>query len=380
MTPPERSSRRTPARSSDASNATPSDDLDVVDLRRRVEELEAENASLVEAEARLRLERDRAGLAQDKDTRRLQELAAVVRAAAAGDLAVAVKVRGDDEVGALAESVRELFGQLRESLGGVSERCGLLGTGAESLGSVSRNMSAQADQTAQLARSAAAATDQVNRHVQTVAVATEELSSSIREIARNASEAASVATSAVRAADTTNTIVARLGDSSNDIGKVIKVITSIAQQTKLLALNATIEAARAGEAGKGFAVVANEVKELAKETGKATEDISLKIEAIQSDMSAAVVAIGQISSIIDRINDLQSAIAGAVEEQTATTQEIGRALGEAARGSTEITHHINGVAQAAQGTSSGATELQRAAQELRRLSTDLEARVTRFTH
>src|ERR1022692_3793657 len=130
--------------------------------------------------------------------------------------------------------------------------------------------------------------------------------------------------------------VAKLGESSAEIGQVIKVITSIAQQTNLLALNATIEAARAGEAGKGFAVVANEVKELAKETAKATEDISLKIEAIQTDTKGAVDAIAEISAIINQINDLQNTIASAVEEQSATTNEIGRNIAEASKGSTEI--------------------------------------------
>jgi len=157
------------------------------------------------------------------------------------------------------------------------------------------------------------------------------METSIKEISRSAADAASVATEAVTLAETTNEAVSRLGQSSSQIGKVIKVITSIAQQTNLLALNATIEAARAGEAGKGFAVVANEVKELAKETAKATEDISQRIEAIQLDSSDAVDAIAQISKIIGRINELQVTIASAVEEQTVTTSDIGRNLSEAAK-------------------------------------------------
>src|SRR5439155_15096531 len=175
---------------------------------------------------------------------------------------------------------------------------------------------------------ASAAAEQVSRNVTTVSTAAEEMGASIKEIAKNANEAARIATSAVKVAERTNTTVAKLGESSAEIGNVVKVITSIAQQTNLLALNATIEAARAGEAGKGFAVVANEVKELAKQTAKATEDIGRKIVAIQTDTKGAVEAIGRIGAIINQIHDLQNTVASAVEEQTATTNEIGRNVSE----------------------------------------------------
>jgi methyl-accepting chemotaxis protein len=172
--------------------------------------------------------------------------------------------------------------------------------------------------------------------------------------------------------------VGKLGDSSAEIGQVIKVITSIAQQTNLLALNATIEAARAGEAGKGFAVVANEVKELAKETARATEDISRKIEAIQNDTKSAVSAIGQIALVINQINDISNTIASSVEEQTATTTEIGRNVTEAAKGSAEIAQNITAVAQAAQSTTSGAADSLKASTELARMAADLQKNVSRF--
>jgi methyl-accepting chemotaxis protein len=211
-----------------------------------------------------------------------------------------------------------------------------------------------------------------------VATGAEEMGASIKEIAKNATDAAKVATSAVKAAETTTAIVSKLGDSSTEIGQVIKVITSIAQQTNLLALNATIEAARAGEAGKGFAVVANEVKELAKATAKATEDISRKIEAIQTDTGAAVAAIASISGVINQINDISSTIATAVEEQNATTNEMSRNVSEAAHGSGEITSNIGGVAAAAESTSRGAADTQKAAQELVQMSSQLSGLVEQF--
>ena len=166
--------------------------------------------------------------------------------------------------------------------------------------------------------------------------------------------------------------------SSAEIGEVIKVITSIAQQTNLLALNATIEAARAGEAGKGFAVVANEVKELAKQTAKATEDISRKITAIQTDTQGAVEAIGTITGVISQVNDISGTIATAVEEQSATTNEMTRNVADAAKGSGEITHNIAGVAEAARGTSTSAQESQKAADELAAMAAQLRNLVGQF--
>jgi methyl-accepting chemotaxis protein len=200
----------------------------------------------------------------------------------------------------------------------------------------------------------------------------------VREIAKNAHDAARVATAAVRAAEETNRNVAKLGESSMEIGKVIKVITSIAQQTNLLALNATIEAARAGEAGKGFAVVANEVKELAKQTAKATEDISQKIEAIQGDTRGAVGAIQHIGKIIGQINDFQNTIASAVEQQAATTNEIARNASEAARGSLQISGNIGSVSVAARNTSEGAANTLTSAEELSRVAGELRALIERM--
>ena len=267
---------------------------------------------------------------------------------------------------------------IRDMVKNVAQNATALSAASEELSAVSKQMTGNADETSAQANVVSAAVTQVNKNIQTVATATEEMSSSIREIAKNASEAARVATTAVKVAETTNAVVGKLGESSADIGKVIKVITSIAQQTNLLALNATIEAARAGEAGKGFAVVANEVKELAKETAKATEDISQKIETIQGNTRSAVTAIAQIGSIITQINEIQSTIATAVEEQTATTNEIARNVSEAARGSGEIAQNITGVATAAQSTSGGASDTARAALELSRMAAELQKLVSAF--
>ena len=267
---------------------------------------------------------------------------------------------------------------ITNTLSAINANSLILGNAAQSLAAVSQQMSSNAEETAAQGNLVSAASEQVSRNTQTVASSVEEMNASIREIAKNASEAARIASTAVKVAEATNVTVMQLGQSSADISKVIKVITFIAEQTNLLALNATIEAARAGDAGKGFAVVTNEVKELAKETARATEDISQKIEAIQRDAQGAVQAITQIGKIIHQIDDFQNTIASAVEEQTSTTSEMARNVSEAAIGTAQISQNISAVAQAAQSTTEGAGNTHQAAEELARMAIELQTLVAQF--
>jgi methyl-accepting chemotaxis protein len=305
-------------------------------------------------------------------------LLADVRKISSGDLTQRISVKGADAIGQLGEGIEILATELNRNMSAIAHNAQTLAASAEELSATSQEMASNSEETSGQAGSVSSAAEQVSKNVQTVATAGEEMTASIKEIAKNAHEATKVTMTAVEVVRSANATISKLGDSSMEIGKVVKVITSIAEQTNLLALNATIEAARAGEAGKGFAVVANEVKELAKETAKATEDISLKVDAIQGDSAAAVKAIEEIRNIINQVNDIATTIAGAVEEQTATTNEIGRNVAEASRGATEIARGISGVAEAAQSTASGASATLTAAASLAKLATELQAVVGRF--
>ena len=300
-------------------------------------------------------------------------------AIAAGDLTgEEVAINRDDEFGDLATAMNVMQRSLVKMIVAVAENAQQVANASEEFSAVSQQITSNSEETTAQANVVSSATELVSRNLQTVATGAEEMSSTIQDIAKNATESARVASQAVKTAESTNATISKLGVSSAEIGQVIKVITSIAQQTNLLALNATIEAAHAGEAGKGFAVVANEVKELAKQTAKATQDISQKIAAIQSDTKGAVDAIAAIGTVINQISDISNTIATAVEEQSATTNEMTRNVNEAAKGSTEITQNIAGVSQAAQGTSSSAHESMRAAQQLAQMSTQLRGLVEQF--
>ncbi|WP_088313926.1 methyl-accepting chemotaxis protein [Kineosporia sp. R_H_3] len=309
------------------------------------------------------------------------QLHAVGRGLAAmadGDLTVTARATSDDEVGAMTRAFATAQTAVREMVRTIAGSATALAASAEELSAVSASIASSADQASVQAGSAAAAAEQVSHNVQVAAAGSEQMGASIREIAHNSAEASRVATSAVRTAQTTSDVITRLGESSREIGDVVKVITSIAEQTNLLALNATIEAARAGEAGKGFAVVATEVKELAQETARATDDIATRIEAIQADTAGAVGAVAEIADVVASIADYQVTIASAVEEQTATTQEMNRNVAEAATSAGLIAHDIGGVAGATVLTSEGVGQSQATTQELSRMSSELEELVARF--
>jgi methyl-accepting chemotaxis protein len=312
--------------------------------------------------------------------RSTREVSTALIALAGGDLTVKPEIRTRDELGLMAEALVDAQTALRSTMASVAEASGTIAAASEEMSAAGSQVAAGAEETSAQAGVVAAAAEQVSRNVQAVAAGAEQMGASIREIAQNAHEAAKVAEQATGVAAATNETVARLGTSSQEISNVVKVITSIAEQTNLLALNATIEAARAGEAGKGFAVVAGEVKELAQETARATEDITRRVGAIQNDTAGAVGAIGEISAIIAKINDYQLTIASAVEEQTATTNEMSRGVQEAASGSTEIASNITGVATAAGTTTQVLEQMEVSIGELAQMSADLRTQVATFTY
>lgn len=254
-----------------------------------------------------------------------------------------------------------------------------LSSAGEELLTLASTMAANAEETSAQSNTAGTASEEVSSGIQSVAASMEEMSASIKEITKSTNESSKRSNEAMSMASDANRIVQALGESSMDIGNVIKVITSIAQQTNLLALNATIEAARAGEAGKGFAVVANEVKELAKQTATATEDISKKIEAIQEDSQSAVSSIKTITDAIDELNAIASNIATSVEEQAATTSEVTRIVQESATGVEQITQNIGQVSTAASETGKGANQTQESARNLHAIAQALNDLVEKFS-
>ena len=332
----------------------------------------------------LRLENERQAaldreLEQAEDLRRgIDAVLQAVQAAADGDLGGRVETQAEGAVSQIGGALDRFFAELRQQIVVITRTSRDMAKASETLTTSSQQMGASAEETSAQANTVSSSARSVSDSLQTIAAAIEQMTSSIGEISTNTTKAAQMAQEAVSVTETTNGIIAKLGERSSEIGNVTKQITSIAEQTNLLALNATIEAARAGEAGKGFAVVANEVKELARETGDATEDIGTKIEAIQAEIDNAVDGISKVSGIIRQINDIQVIVASAVEQQTSTSGEMSRNIGDAATGSLNISNNIEGVAEAAQNAAGGAHDTQTAAAGLSRMSVELQELVSHF--
>jgi len=312
--------------------------------------------------------------------RPLGQTVKVLEALAEGRLDQRLQVHGRDEVGRMGEALNTALDRLTAALRDIGENVTTLASSSEELTAVAGQMNSSAARSASRAQAVTTASEEISHNITTVSAGAEEIGASISEIARSTSSAAEVAGRAVRISTEAGDILQQLGTSSAEIVSVIKIITGIAEQTNLLALNATIEAARAGDAGKGFAVVAGEVKELAQETARATEDIRTRVGAIQADSTAAVNAIAEIGAVIDQINATQTAIAAAVEQQTATTNEMTRNVGEVAGGSTEITANVAEVAEAAAETTNAASNTAGAADELARVAHELQRSLAMFRY
>jgi methyl-accepting chemotaxis protein len=311
-------------------------------------------------------------------TTALRRMVAALGSVSEGDLTARVAATSRDEIGQMAKALNHAVDRTRELLHGMARGAAEVSRCSNELSAINSNLLEAAAGTAEQAAALGGGASEVSADVSTVATGTEEMSGAIREIALGSSEAAQVAGEAVQVASATHETVTRLGRSSEEIGDVVRVITTIAEQTNLLALNATIEAARAGESGKGFAVVANEVKELAQETAKATGDIIQRVEALQTDTGAAVTAIERIADVIGRINDIQATIASAVEEQTATTNEMSRSLGGVVDASSQIARAAEQVAAEADRATAGATATGQAAKDLAGTATELRGLLDQF--
>ncbi|HVQ94430.1 MAG TPA: methyl-accepting chemotaxis protein [Mycobacteriales bacterium] len=308
----------------------------------------------------------------------LKRTVAALRQVGEGDLTGHLAVTGGGEVAEMSEALNATVARVRGTLTSIAAASDQMAEASGDLSGLAGALESGARQTSEQAGIVLVAADRVSGNIRTVAAGAEQMSASIQEIAQNAGHAQDVATEAVDAAAGATETVSRLGESSNQIGDVVKAITAIAEQTNLLALNATIEAARAGEAGKGFAVVASEVKDLAQETAVATGNIARRVEAIQAETGGAIEAIAGISAVIGRISDYQTTIAAAVEEQTATTNEMSRNVAQAADSSSEIATNIGGVATATDETTARVGEARTAASRVQQTSTTLRELLAHF--
>lgn len=331
--------------------------MEAAELQKRNEEIRQQQQTIDEAS-------EAAAIAEALQNR-IGALLEAVDAAASGDLEHPIDCSiADDDLGRIAVALNGLFKQLRSSFRDIEQSANSVSHAANELNKMGKTITHSSSKSVEMTESAAVRATNVSTSVETAAAATAEMTSTVKEIAVNASQAVRTVEEAVGLVDTTGANIKQLSESSADIGSVIKVITSIAEQTNLLALNATIEAARAGDAGKGFAVVANEVKELAKDTARATEEIENRIESIQADTQTAVGAINEINDVVSTISNSQSSIAAAVEEQKATSNELHRTIASAAEDNSAITSVFDSVTEQSRDTQASATSVNEAAEQL----------------
>jgi methyl-accepting chemotaxis protein len=310
----------------------------------------------------------------------VRRVSVVLAGMAEGDLTGSAGIDSKDEIGRMAASLDKAMATMRATVAELADNAGSISAAAGELSMSNGSIAESARHTAETAAVVSGAAGEISHNVTSAATGSEQMSSSIREISQSVNEAAEIAAAAVRSTEAASATVAELSESSAQIDSVVKSIAAIAEQTNMLALNATIEAARAGEAGKGFAVVATEVKELAQETARATERIERQVEVIQASTACAVDAIGDIGGVIARINNATTMIAAAVEEQTATTNEMFRSVAGAATSSTQIADSIAGVAQAAETTTAGVTSSSEATRSLATMANHLNALVGQFSY
>ncbi len=311
---------------------------------------------------------------------KVDKILEVVDAASKGDIAQEITVNGADAIGQMGQGLTQFFTNLRKSIGNIDGTSKLLADSAKTMTGLSQEILQNAEVSSKEAKVVSAAAEQVSTSLQTVANGAQQMNASILEISKNSSSAANMTGKAEKTGEVTKSIVNNLAKSAKEVGNVVELIKGIASQTNLLALNATIEAATAGEAGKGFAVVANEVKALAKQSAEATEDIRMRIEEIQSNTTQAIQAISEITEIVSEINQINVVIASAVEEQSATTNEISRFVNDAAKGSTEIAKSILGVASAADKTASISNDSLSLSRKISEISVDLKNLVEEFKY
>jgi methyl-accepting chemotaxis protein len=312
--------------------------------------------------------------------RPVQAVVTALQRLADGELDQRVQVWTRDEIGHMAWALQSALNSVRAMVGRVGESASRLAVSSQEVTTASQQISSSIADVSGQAGEVSTAADQVFRNVQFLASSSEEMGASIQEIARTTQQAAQVGEEAVATADATNDTIGRLGSSSAEIGDVVKVITSIAEQTNLLALNATIEAARAGEAGKGFAVVASEVKDLAQGTARATAEISQRIAAIQADAQGAVSAIATVTSVIGRMNEYQTTIASAVEEQARTSSEVSRSINELTDTAGRIATAMSKGAEAAAVNRGNAQQTEHTATDLTSLGVELEGLIRQFRY